>query len=111
MSQSSVACQRTAPQTSSWQRPRSTGESRVPANASSSRFSVNSPPVLRCCKTCAAICLGFCSCNNFNDDWRVMEREFDFYFMKAEFEKLAAAGKIEGRHVARSEERRVGKEG
>jgi len=29
-----------------------------------------------------------------------MEREFDFYFMKAEFEKLAAAGKIEGRHVA-----------
>ena len=29
-----------------------------------------------------------------------MEREFDFYFMKAEFEKLAVAGKIEGRHVA-----------
>jgi transcription elongation GreA/GreB family factor len=27
------------------------------------------------------------------------KREIDFYFMKAEFEKLAAAGKIEGRHV------------
>lgn len=61
---------------------------------------MNSPLVRRCDKTRAAICLGFCSFNNFNDGWRVVERESFFKNMKAEFEKLAAAGKIEGKHVA-----------
>src|SRR5882672_1693942 len=47
----------------------------------------------------AAISLGFCpfkSLNSANLGWR---RKISDYFMREEFEKLAVAGKIEGRQV------------
>ena len=59
---------------------------------------MNSPPASRRRKTCAAICLGFLSLNAFNDDDWLLGRETKT-FMRDEFEKLAAAGKIEGRHI------------
>src|SRR6202012_416935 len=98
MRQSSVTCKRTTPQTSSWQRPRSAGERRAVARAVSSRFSVNSPLVRRWERTRAAICLGFLSFKAFNDGNWLLGREIKTY-MREEFEKLAAAGKIEGKHV------------
>src|SRR3984957_12463397 len=99
MRQSKVACQRTTPQTSSWQRPRSAGERRAVARAVSSRFSVNSPLVRRWDRTRAAICLGFWSCKEFNNGNWLSVREYKNLYMREEFEKLAAAGKIEGKHV------------
>src|SRR3974390_2007527 len=57
-------------------------------------------PASRCWrKMCAAISLGFSAVNTLNNGIRLSGREDEKAIMREEFEKMAVAGKIEGRHI------------
>src|SRR4051794_36253707 len=98
MSQSSVSCHRTTPNINSWASARSTCDKPVLASPFSRICSINPPSSACCLRSLTAISLGF-SAIAINNASRSTASEYLLYYMREEFEKLVAAGKLNKQHV------------